>query len=116
MGVDHRGRRSDEDGRLVRRQDSLTAQAADVVDEGVEHGDGLGRALPRAGAAGRARVGPTPLDGSYSVTRVQLKLPNVPPVTVSVVGLCADGDIVRFRYSSGNVDPCTTMRWKFGTL
>jgi hypothetical protein len=54
--------------------------------------------------------------GGYSVTRVQLKLPNVPPVAVSVVSLCADGDIVRFRYSSGNVEPCTTMRWKFGTL
>jgi hypothetical protein len=31
-------------------------------------------------------------------------------------GALTDGSIVTFNHSSGVVLPCTTMRWKFGTL
>src|SRR5262249_26591643 len=46
------------------------------------------------------------------IIRFQLNGPNV----VSVAGLSACGSIVSFSHSSGKVLPCTTTRWKSGTV
>ena len=48
-----------------------------------------------------------------SGSRAQLNGPH--DVGVEAFSHAARGSIVSFSHSSGNVLPCTTIRWKFGT-